>query len=84
MAARRIPPPLLKVMLQLTLLLAAATLGGNDWPTFRGDAARTPPVGIRSAVPGALPAPVRLFVSAIRVRVFWPRSGAIKARFALL
>ena len=28
-------------MFQLTILLAAATLGGNDWPTFRGDAART-------------------------------------------
>ncbi len=28
-------------MLHLTLLLAAATLGGSDWPTFRGDAART-------------------------------------------
>jgi len=28
-------------MLQLTLLLAAATFGGSDWPTFRGDAART-------------------------------------------
>lgn len=28
-------------MLQLTLLLAAATLGGGDWPTYRGNAART-------------------------------------------
>lgn len=28
-------------MIQLTLLLAAATLAGGDWPTFRGNAART-------------------------------------------
>jgi len=28
-------------MIHLTLLLTAATFGGADWPTFRGDAART-------------------------------------------
>ena len=49
-----------------------------------GGSVHTQPAGILSAVPGALPAPVRLFVSAIRVRVIWPRSGAIEARFALL
>ena len=28
-------------MIHLTLLLSAATLTGADWPTFRGNAART-------------------------------------------